>query len=160
MLAKAETQRQEEENIPKGWSGAVEETAQAAEEPKMQPDEEPPTPEDNRAPVLLGPLGPLQVMSQELLEALQRPPATWLLAKCSWGRAPLQIHRVPSDPLVLPSLPHHPSAKVRVRAKGRALGSAPIPQGWQGSCLATTCGHCSTGLLHWPEFRGSPQNHV
>ena len=67
MLAKAATQRQEEESVPKGQSGVGEKTAQVAEEPEAQPENEPPTPEDDRAPVLLGPLGVPQVMSQELI---------------------------------------------------------------------------------------------
>ena len=70
MLAKAAAQRQEEGSKPKGRSSVMEETAKATEEPQPQPGDELPTPEDNRAPVPLGPLGPPQVMSQELIRGL------------------------------------------------------------------------------------------
>ena len=62
-------QRQEEESAPKGQSGVVE-MAKVTDEPEPQPEDEPSTPEDNRTPTLLGPLGPPQVMSQELIRGL------------------------------------------------------------------------------------------
>ena len=85
-------------------SGVVKETAPAAEEPEMQlEEEEPPAPEDNRA------------FTQTLLG--QRSTA-----------GPWNASRSTGPPLP----PHHPSARVRVRAKERALGSAPIPPGVAG----------------------------
>ena len=126
MLAKAATQRQEEEGTPKDQSGVVKGTVPAAEEPKMQPEEEePPTPEDNRAPVPLGPSGPPQVMSQELIRGLAEVTSNVAFGQMLSGQdstaGPWGASRSTGPPL-----PPPPSLN-KGKGKGKGKGSRVSP---------------------------------
>ena len=128
VLAKAATQRQEEEGAPKDRSGVVKETAPAAEEPKMQPEEEePPAPEDNRAPVPLGPLGPPQVMSQELIQGLAEATSNVAFGQMLLGQGSTAGPRGASRSTG-PPLPPPPSLnKGKGKGKGKGSRVSPFP---------------------------------
>ena len=130
VLAKAATQRQEEESAPKDRSGVVKKTAQVTEKPKTQPEEEePPTPEDNRAHVPLGPSGPPQVMSQELIRGLAEATSNMAFGQTLLGQgstaSPQGASRSTGPP---PSPPSLSKGKGKGKGKGSRVSLYP-PRG-------------------------------
>ena len=161
VLAKATTQRQEEEGAPKDRSGVVKETAPAAEEPKMQlEEEEPPTPEDNRAPVPLGPSGLSQVMSQELIWGLAEATSNVAFGQMLLGQGstagPRGASRSTGPPLPLP-----PSLnKGKGKGKGKGTRVSPYPPGVAGLLPHNNLWLLLHRALHCPGLGDSPQNCV